>query len=118
MEGNQRGMTIASSALVAAGLLFLGLTIFMGGVIDFTLPLIFLTLGPGFVVLVFSLSPRWRYAPLLRLIAQGLSNQQIADRLTLASSTVKTHINNICSKLDVQTRVQAVNKARGLGYSL
>jgi DNA-binding CsgD family transcriptional regulator len=259
MQSDKRGMTIASSVLVAAGVLFLGLSIFFNGLIDFTLPLIFLTIGPGFVLLVFALAARWRYAPLfylpagvfiafglvfllnvvtndwqawsyawllpvaglgvggvlaarhtplpaslllvslvvaalgfslfgvfgaivggmfirvaaplllvagglglrfgwfrdllpaasawplggrsslaetaqapgakpdalveplsarelevLAMIGQGLSNAEIAGRLSLAASTVKTHINNIYGKLGVQTRVQAVNKARAL----
>ena len=51
----------------------------------------------------------------LVLIDQGLSNREIAERLTVAISTVKTHINNIYGKLGVQTRVQAINEARNLG---
>lgn len=56
-----------------------------------------------------------RELEILHLIGAGLSNQQIAEKLTVASSTVKTHINNIYGKLGVQTRVQAVNRARELG---
>jgi LuxR family maltose regulon positive regulatory protein len=48
------------------------------------------------------------------LIDAGLTNQQIADRLSIAPSTVKTHINNIYGKLWVETRVQELNPARGL----
>jgi DNA-binding CsgD family transcriptional regulator len=55
-----------------------------------------------------------RELEVLRLIDSGLSNQQIADQLSVAASTVKTHINNIYGKLGVQTRVQAVNRAREL----
>lgn len=55
-----------------------------------------------------------RELEVLRLIGAGLSNQQIADQLTVAASTVKTHINNIYGKLGVQTRVQAVQRAREL----
>lgn len=55
-----------------------------------------------------------RELEVLRLIGAGLSNQQIADQLTVAASTVKTHINNIYGKLGVQTRVQAVQRARDL----
>ena len=51
---------------------------------------------------------------MLRLIDQGLSNPEIAEKLTLAPSTVKTHINNIYGKLGVQTRVQALKHAREL----
>jgi LuxR family transcriptional regulator, maltose regulon positive regulatory protein len=49
------------------------------------------------------------------LVEQGLSNQEIAARLNIAASTVKTHINNIYGKLAVQTRTQAIRRARELG---
>jgi DNA-binding CsgD family transcriptional regulator len=55
-----------------------------------------------------------REMEVLRLIDAGLSNVEIARRLTLAPSTVKTHINNLYGKLNVQTRVQALNRAREL----
>ena len=55
-----------------------------------------------------------RELEVLRLVDQGLSNQQIADHLTIAASTVKTHINNIYGKLGVETRVQAIRRAREL----
>jgi DNA-binding CsgD family transcriptional regulator len=56
-----------------------------------------------------------RELEVLQLVDQGLSNQQIALRLNVAPSTVKTHINNIYGKLGVQTRVQAIHRARALG---
>jgi DNA-binding CsgD family transcriptional regulator len=55
-----------------------------------------------------------RELEVLHLIDRGLSNVEIAERLTLALSTVKTHINNLYGKLNVQTRVQALNRAREL----
>jgi DNA-binding CsgD family transcriptional regulator len=55
-----------------------------------------------------------RELEVLRLVDQGLSNQQIAAKLSIASSTVKTHINNIYGKLSVETRVQAIRRARDL----
>jgi DNA-binding CsgD family transcriptional regulator len=55
-----------------------------------------------------------REIEVLNLINCGFSNAQIASKLTVAQSTVKTHINNIYGKLGVQTRVQAINKARAL----
>jgi LuxR family maltose regulon positive regulatory protein len=55
-----------------------------------------------------------RELEVLRLIAEGHSNQAIADRLVVAVSTVKRHINNIYGKLDVQSRTQALARAREL----
>lgn len=55
-----------------------------------------------------------REIEVIQLIDQGFSNQQIADKMSIAASTVKTHINNIYGKLGVQTRVQAINRARRL----
>ncbi len=56
-----------------------------------------------------------RELEVLALVDAGFSNQEIAAKLNIAASTVKTHINNIYGKLGVQTRVQAVNRARELG---
>jgi LuxR family maltose regulon positive regulatory protein len=56
-----------------------------------------------------------RELEVLRLVASGLSNQDIADRLVIAVSTVKSHTNKIFGKLAVQNRTQAVAKARDLG---
>lgn len=55
-----------------------------------------------------------REAEVLRLIAAGRSNQEIADELVVALSTVKTHINNLYGKLGVTSRTQAVARAREL----
>lgn len=44
----------------------------------------------------------------LLLMAQGMTNQQIADELFIALKTVKTHVSNLLSKLEVQDRTQAV----------
>jgi LuxR family maltose regulon positive regulatory protein len=51
----------------------------------------------------------------LRLIAQGLSNHEISERLFLALSTVKGHNQKIFDKLQVQRRTEAVARARDLG---
>jgi LuxR family maltose regulon positive regulatory protein len=53
-----------------------------------------------------------REIEILDLIAAGCSNQAIADTLVIALSTVKKHINNIYGKLDVQSRTQALVRAR------
>jgi LuxR family transcriptional regulator, maltose regulon positive regulatory protein len=57
-----------------------------------------------------------RELELLGLIAEGLSNQDIAARLFLSPHTVKVHVRNIYSKLDVSSRTQAVARARLLGF--
>ncbi|MEI7769171.1 MAG: LuxR C-terminal-related transcriptional regulator [Chloroflexales bacterium] len=63
--------------------------------------------------LIEPLSPR--ELEVLALVAAGLSNQDIADRLIVSISTVKKHINNIYGKLDVLSRTQALKRARELG---
>lgn len=55
-----------------------------------------------------------REQDILALIAQGQSNQQIADALYISVGTVKGHANHIFSKLNVQNRTQAVIRAREL----
>ena len=55
-----------------------------------------------------------RELEVLKLIANGLSNPEIARKLFVATSTVKRHINNIYAKLNVHTRTQAVAKAKEL----
>jgi LuxR family maltose regulon positive regulatory protein len=55
-----------------------------------------------------------RELEVLHLIAAGHSNQAIADRLIVAVSTVKKHVNNIYGKLEVQSRTQALARAREL----
>jgi len=56
-----------------------------------------------------------RELEILRLIANGDSNKEIANALVIAEGTVKNHITNILGKLGVAGRMQAVNKARELG---
>jgi LuxR family maltose regulon positive regulatory protein len=64
-------------------------------------------------VLVEPLSPR--ELEVLLLVEQGLSNQDIADKLIVGLSTAKKHINNIFGKLGVNSRTQALARARQLG---
>ena len=52
---------------------------------------------------------------ILALIAAGNSNREIATRLFISASTVKTHINNLYRKLDAHSRTQAVARAREMG---
>ncbi|MGY0235580.1 response regulator [Longispora urticae] len=49
-----------------------------------------------------------REVEVLRLIAQGLSNSDIAGRLFISEATVKTHVNHIFAKIEVRDRAQAV----------
>jgi LuxR family maltose regulon positive regulatory protein len=56
-----------------------------------------------------------RELEVLLLIAEGLTNQEIAARLFLSLNTVKGHTRNIYGKLGVHSRTQAVSKARTLG---
>jgi DNA-binding CsgD family transcriptional regulator len=51
---------------------------------------------------------------IMQLLARGHSNPDIADRLFLSVSTVKTHVSNLFSKLDVKNRIQAIEKAKRL----
>ena len=56
-----------------------------------------------------------RETEILTLIAEGLSNREIGERLFVSENTVKTHSSRVFSKLGVVRRVQAVQKGRELG---
>ncbi|MBE0408144.1 MAG: response regulator transcription factor [Anaerolineales bacterium] len=56
-----------------------------------------------------------RELEILRLIARGASNKQIAGELVIAEGTVKNHISSIFAKMGVKDRTQAALKARDLG---
>lgn len=56
-----------------------------------------------------------RELEVLQLMAEGLSNQEIAARLYVSQNTIKTHSSNLFLKLDVRRRTQAVDVARKLG---
>ena len=55
-----------------------------------------------------------REREVLRLLLEGASNREIARRLVLSVNTVKRHVYNLCGKLGVQSRAQAIARARDL----
>jgi two-component system, NarL family, response regulator LiaR len=55
-----------------------------------------------------------RELEVLNLMAQGYSNQEIAEKIYVSISTVKTHIQNLFIKLDTKRRTQAIDKAKRL----
>jgi len=50
----------------------------------------------------------------LELISSGLSNQEIAEKLFVSTSTVKTHVSSLLAKLDASRRTQAISRAKEL----
>jgi LuxR family maltose regulon positive regulatory protein len=56
-----------------------------------------------------------REEEVLRLLAAGLSNQEIADELTITLGTAKWHVHNVYQKLDVSSRTEAVARAHAWG---
>ena len=61
----------------------------------------------------FGLTARER--DVLRLLAEGLTDREIASSLFVGRRTVNTHVTNILGQLGVQTRREAVSRARALG---
>jgi len=55
-----------------------------------------------------------RELEVLRLVAAGMSNHEIGSRLVITEGTVKSHVHNICGKLAVHSRTQAIVRAREL----
>ena len=49
----------------------------------------------------------------LQAISEGLSNKEIADKLFLSESTIKTHVSNVLVKLNAKRRTQAIQIAKG-----
>ena len=78
---------------------------------------VYVTSNENFVLdtsLVAQLELSKRELQILSLLAQGHSNQEIAAKLFVSLSTIKTHNQNIFEKLDVKRRIQAVEKAKRL----
>jgi LuxR family maltose regulon positive regulatory protein len=59
-----------------------------------------------------------RELEVLRLVARGASNSEIAERLVVSLATVKSHVNHIMNKLDAQNRTEAVAQARAAGLPI
>jgi two-component system, NarL family, response regulator LiaR len=78
---------------------------------------VYVTRNENFVLntsLISQLELSKREMEILNLLAQGHSNQEIAGKLFISVSTVKTHLQNLFEKLDVKRRTQAVEKAKRL----
>ena len=58
-----------------------------------------------------------REGDILKMIAEGLSNKEIARNLAIAPETVKSHVKHIFTKLNVEKRAQAVSRAQILGLT-
>jgi LuxR family maltose regulon positive regulatory protein len=70
---------------------------------------------PAVVSLTISEPLSTREGDILKLIAEGLSNKEIARNLVITPETVKSHVKHIFTKLNVEKRAQAVSRAQSLG---
>ena len=78
---------------------------------------VFISRNENFVLnssLVAELQLSQRELEVLVLMAEGFSNQEIADKILVSLSTVKTHNQNLFDKLDVKRRTQAIEKGKKL----
>ena len=78
---------------------------------------VFVTRNENFVLdtsIVSQLELSKRELEILGLLAHGYSNQEIASKLFVSVSTVKTHIQNLFEKLEVKRRIQAIEKGKRL----
>lgn len=76
-----------------------------------------ITVGPEFVFNEHEfqrLGISKREHEVLDLMAKGLSNQEIADKLFVSLNTIKTHTSNLFLKLEAKRRTQAIQKAKAL----
>jgi DNA-binding NarL/FixJ family response regulator len=98
-----------ASLLAATSAVFNGLAAVEPEFLDILLPVVSLE-EPA---LVEELTPR--ELEVLQLLAEGLANKTIAQQLEISEHTVKFHVNAIMSKLDAQSRTEAVVRATRLG---
>ena len=78
---------------------------------------LYVSINENFVLnesLITQLELSKRELEILGLLSKGLSNQEIASKLFISLSTVKTHNQNLFEKLEVERRTQAVEKAKRL----
>lgn len=78
---------------------------------------VYLTRNENFTLntsLISQLELTKRELEILNLMAQGHSNDEIAEKISISISTVKTHNQNLFEKLDVKRRTQAIDKAKRL----
>ena len=73
--------------------------------------------GEGKVSLIESVRMTKREREVIELIAEGLSNKEIAQQLNIATYTVKSHVHNILDKLALHTRLQVASYAHAQGDS-
>jgi len=94
--------------------MFTGLGIWAG--LRLTRPKIIETTGPFEInsANIQKLGISKREYEVLELISSGLSNQEIADKLFVSTSTVKTHVSSLLAKLDASRRTQAISRAKEL----
>jgi DNA-binding CsgD family transcriptional regulator len=97
-------------ALIAAG--FVALGIWAGARLTGPLPAPEAFARNEAAIRSLGLSPR--ECEILELLASGASNKEIARKLSISPNTVKTHAARVYEKLEVQKRMQAVEKARFL----
>lgn len=69
--------------------------------------------GAGLTSMIEPLSGR--ELEVLRLVAAGMSNREIAEELVISTGTAKTHVHNLCGKLGVRNRTEAAMRAKELG---
>lgn len=73
---------------------------------------------PGNAAAQASLGISGRELEVLKALAEGLANKEIARRLDISPNTVKTHVSRLFEKLDAGNRTEAVGRARSLGILL